>query len=66
MSARTCLAPEISSRGIVECRGISDLGAHLPKRETGKRISRPNPYEQWQVVVAPHLRIVSDELWNAV
>lgn len=34
--------------------------------ETGKRISRPNPSEQWQVVEAPHLRIVSDELWNAV
>src|SRR5690606_38674332 len=34
--------------------------------ETGKRISRPNPPEQWQVVEAPHLRIVSDELWNAV
>lgn len=34
--------------------------------ETGKRISRANPSEQWQVVEAPHLRIVSDELWNAV
>src|SRR5690606_11097553 len=34
--------------------------------ETGKRISRPNPPEQWHVVEAPHLRIVSDELWNAV
>ncbi len=34
--------------------------------ETGKRISRPNPSEQWQVVEASHLRIVSDELWNAV
>ena len=34
--------------------------------ETGKRVSRPNPPEQWQVVEAPHLRIVSDELWDAV
>ncbi|BAV64109.1 recombinase family protein [Sphingobium cloacae] len=34
--------------------------------ETGKRISRPNPPETWQIVAAPHLRIVSDELWDAV
>lgn len=34
--------------------------------ETGKRVSRPNPPEQRQVVEAPHLRIVSDELWDAV
>lgn len=34
--------------------------------ETGKRVSRPNPPEQWQVVEAPHLRIVSDELWDSV
>ncbi len=34
--------------------------------ETGKRVSRPNPPEQWYVVEAPHLRIVSDELWDAV
>lgn len=34
--------------------------------ETGKRISRPNPPDQWQVVPAPHLRIVDDKLWDAV
>ena len=34
--------------------------------ETGKRISRPNPPETWQIVAAPHLRIVSDDLWDAV
>ncbi|MCT7374727.1 recombinase family protein [Chelativorans salis] len=34
--------------------------------ETGRRISRPNPPEKWQVVEASHLRIVDDELWNAV
>lgn len=33
---------------------------------TGKRISRPNPPEQWQVVEVPDLRIVPDELWQAV
>ena len=34
--------------------------------ETGRRISRPNPPEKWQVVEAAHLRIVSDEIWDAV
>jgi site-specific DNA recombinase len=34
--------------------------------ETGKRISRPNPQEKWQVIEAAHLRIVSDEIWDAV
>lgn len=34
--------------------------------ETGKRVSRPNPPEQRQVVEAPHLRIISDELLDAV
>src|SRR5262249_3044492 len=29
-------------------------------------ISRPNPPEKWQVVEAPHLRIISDEIWDAV
>jgi Site-specific recombinases, DNA invertase Pin homologs len=33
--------------------------------ETGRRVFRPNPPEQWQVVEVPHLRIVSDELWDA-
>ncbi|WP_309083333.1 recombinase family protein [Chelativorans sp.] len=34
--------------------------------ETGKRISRPNPHEKWQVVEVPHLRIIEDDLWDAV
>jgi site-specific DNA recombinase len=34
--------------------------------ETGKRVSRPNTHEKWQVVEAAHLRIVSDEIWDAV
>jgi hypothetical protein len=28
-------------------------------------VSRPNPPEKWQVVEVPHLRIVSDDLWDA-
>jgi len=33
--------------------------------ETGKRVSRPNPPEKWQIVDAPHLRIIPDDLWDA-
>jgi site-specific DNA recombinase len=40
--------------------------AMIKNPETGKRISRPNPPEKWQVVAAPHLRIIQDEVWDAV
>ena len=33
---------------------------------TGKRIKRPRPESQWVIVDAPHLRIVSDRLFDAV
>jgi site-specific DNA recombinase len=33
---------------------------------TGKRVSRPNPPESWAIREVPHLRIVDDELWQAV
>ena len=34
--------------------------------DTGKRQSRMNPSNQWQTVQVPALRIISDELWQAV
>jgi site-specific DNA recombinase len=34
--------------------------------DTGKRISRPNPRDHWQVVSAPQLRIIDDETWARV
>jgi len=34
--------------------------------DTGKRISRPNPPDEWQTAEAPNLRIISDELFEAV
>jgi site-specific DNA recombinase len=34
--------------------------------ETGKRISRPNPREEWQITQARHLRIIDDETWRLV
>jgi len=33
---------------------------------TGKRVSRPNPPEAWLRVEVPDLRIVDDDLWEAV
>jgi site-specific DNA recombinase len=33
---------------------------------TRKRISRPNPRSEWKTAPVPHLRIVSDELFEAV
>jgi DNA invertase Pin-like site-specific DNA recombinase len=37
----------------------------LKDPETGKRIARPNPPEAWVHQDSPHLRIVSDETWQA-
>ena len=34
--------------------------------ETGKRVARINPPEDWIVTEIPELRIVDDELWHAV
>jgi site-specific DNA recombinase len=33
---------------------------------TGRRVSRPNPPESWVITEVPELRIVDDELWQAV
>ncbi|MEI4488904.1 recombinase family protein [Frigidibacter sp. MR17.14] len=33
--------------------------------DTGRRVSRPNPEEQWQVTEVPELRIVHEDLWTA-
>jgi len=34
--------------------------------DTGKRISRPNPHDQWQTIATPQLRIVDDETWARI
>ena len=33
---------------------------------TQKRVSRLNPPEDWKIAEVPHLRIIDDDLWNAV
>ncbi len=39
---------------------------YIKNPETGKRVSRLNPPEQWIVKEVPELRIVDDALWRAV
>lgn len=34
--------------------------------DTGKRVARINPREQWVAHAVPHLRIIDEELWQAV
>ncbi|UWS81310.1 recombinase family protein [Phaeobacter sp. G2] len=34
--------------------------------ETGKRVSRLNPVEDWEIQEVPDLRIIDQELWDAV
>lgn len=34
--------------------------------DTGRRVSRPNPETEWQRTDAPELRIVDEDLWQAV
>ncbi len=39
---------------------------YVKNPETGKRVSRINPPEEWIVAEVPELRIVDDDLWKAV
>ena len=39
---------------------------YVKNPETGKRVSRINPPEEWIVAEVPELRIVDDDLWQAV
>jgi hypothetical protein len=40
--------------------------AYVKDPRTGKRVARPNPRAQWEIVPVPELRIVDDGLWKAV
>jgi site-specific DNA recombinase len=33
---------------------------------TGRRVQRPRPQSEWNIQEAPHLRIVSEQVWKAV
>ena len=40
--------------------------SYIKNPRTGKRVARPNPKEEWEIVDVPELRIVNPELWNSV
>ena len=40
--------------------------SYVKDPRTGKRVARPNPVSQWERMAVPDLRIISDELWQAV
>ena len=40
--------------------------SYVKDPRTGKRVARPNPREAWEIIDVPHLRIISDELWERV
>jgi DNA invertase Pin-like site-specific DNA recombinase len=39
---------------------------YIKNPDTGKRISRLNPREEWKVADVPHLRIIEQDLWDKV
>jgi hypothetical protein len=49
-------------RGVIAWNRCS----YVKDPRTGKRVARPNRPEQWEVQDVPELRIVEDELWEAV
>jgi site-specific DNA recombinase len=49
-------------RGVV----IWDRTRKLIDPKTGRRVQRLRPQSEWKISEAPHLQIVSDELWNEV
>lgn len=40
--------------------------SYVKDPRTGKRVARPNPVSQWERMQVPDLRIISDDLWQAV
>ena len=40
--------------------------SYVKDPRTGKRLARPNPPDQWEVVEVPELRIIADDLWERV
>jgi len=47
-------------------RGLREIDEEQAEALRRKRLSRPNPPEEWQIVEAPNLRIIDNDLWDAV
>jgi site-specific DNA recombinase len=39
--------------------------SYIKNPKTGKRVARPNPKRDWEIVEVPELRIIDDALWDA-
>lgn len=46
--------------------GVWNRQQYTKDPDTGRRVARPNPPDQWIVTDVPHLRILDDGVWNAV
>jgi DNA invertase Pin-like site-specific DNA recombinase len=40
--------------------------SYIKDPKSGKRVARPNPRDLWEIVNVPKLRIIDDDLWEAV
>ena len=40
--------------------------SYVKDPKSGKRVAKPNPKDQWEVVDVPELRIIDNDLWEAV
>lgn len=40
--------------------------SYIKDPRTGKRVARPNTRDRWEIVEVPALRIIDDDLWDAV
>jgi len=40
--------------------------SYVKDPRTGKRVARVNPRQDWEIVEVPDLRLIDDELWDAV
>lgn len=61
----TCVR-EMLRRDLYIGRIIWNKRKYMKNPGTNKRVSRLRPEAEWVVIERPELRIVSDELWNAV
>ena len=47
-------------------RHVSNRQRYSKHPETGRRVSTPNPPEEWLTIEKPELRIIDEDLWDAV
>ena len=57
---------EMLRRDLYAGRVIWNRSRFIKVPGTNKRVARPRPRSEWQISERPDLRIVSDELWQAV